>query len=551
MKAAILARSSELDREGDRVDAQVDECAAWAAGHGYTVEPGHVFTEVDISGRLDPELRGALQQAWSLLATGAVDAIIVRDYSRLGRRLDTAQLVQNSRAHGRGIIFVRVPATDDKLGQMITDGAFGLISAVEALVIFDRTSRGRKRVMERGQLGSGGIPSYLCWSKELGYSLNEKTADHIRRAIYAYEAGEPVLKILSDGLMARPAFYSFIDNPALAGRRYCWPVDANPSGERKGWKNMRQVARRKIIREMAGKTIDEADAIARDAGMIVQEVPALIPWERWQGIIKLKAQRRATPPAHQTMGLPLQGRMTCALCGSTYVVSPTVAGKRLYIQCSRRLKARSIDIGRTRCLASPRFRYERVEQAVAQQIAEWVTNPDAIREAAEQYLSGLDADIARLEIAVGPVAEELKRARERRARYAKLWGDGDITDADWQKEREHCQREITRLEAQAEGVEDSRLELEFVKQRASEIRTLLAGGPFFSSPEARLLGQLQQHLVEKKLTAGDRATVAKALERYNVNLEIGREGIRMRAAILPDPVEISGVALKPSGRPAA
>jgi len=545
MKAAILARSSSLDREGDRIESQVSECLAWAEAHGYSVHPSHIFTEEDVSGRLDPELRGPLQQAWGLLTSGAIDAVIVRDYSRLGRRLDTAQLVQNARAYGRGFLFVRVPATEDRLGQTISDGAWGLISAIEAQVIFQRTSDGRRRSMQDGGLGCGDIPSYLRHNKAEGFKLDEEAAAVIRARLERYAAGESVINICAGAGIAPCQFYASMDSPALAGRRYIWPLDASPAGDgdRRAWKGQRARERHRILRSMLGKTIDEADALARSVGMIVQEVPALISWERWQKLIGRKAQRRRAPPAHRSLGLPFQGRMKCALCGANFIFELGSNGRHTHLECSRRRKSRSIDVGLPRCNA-PRFRYEPVEQAVAAQIAEWATSPDAIRESARRYLASLDAERARLEAACGPTAGLLDKLRAKRGRYAKLWADGDITDAEWQKERERCDREIQRLEAQAEGTEETRQELAFVEGRADDIRKLLKGD-FATSRDARLFEQLHK-FVGRRLEAGQRATLKRALERYNVQLLLGPEGVRITAAVLPEAIEISGDSLSPS-----
>ncbi len=551
MRAAILARSSSLDREGDRIESQVDECQAYAAARGYTVSPAHVFVEDNVSGRLDPVLRGPLQAAYGLLEAGDVQAIIVRDYSRLGRRLDTGQLVANSRQHGEGFIFARVPATEDKLGQMISDGAWSLISAIEAQVIFQRTSDGRRRSLEAGGVGCGDIPSYLHYSKTEGYRIDEEAAAPIRARLEAYERGESVVSICADADITTCQFYQSLDSPALAGRRYVWPLDPNPNqgnGDRRVWKRQRARERRRILRSMLGMTVDEADALARSAGLLKQEIPALVSWERWQGIVKLKAQRRRAPPAHRSLGMPFQGRMKCALCGANFVFSMGVNGRNTYLECSRRRKNRSVDQGVPKCTC-PRFRYDAVEQAVAKQIAEWITNPDAIREAGEQYLADLDADIARLEIALGPVAGQLDKLRAKRARYAKLWGDGDISEEDWQRERERCDREIQRLEAQAEGTEETRGELEFVKSRADDIRRLLKGD-FATSREAKLFEQLHK-FVGRRLEAGQRSTLMRALERYDVKLLLGPEGVSITAAVLPEAIDVGGLDLSPSRWPPA
>ncbi len=548
IKAAILARCSSSDPKDDRIDSQVAACRAYAEANGYTVNPAHVFAEENVSRRLDPALRGALQQAWTLLETRAVDAIIVRDYTRLGGRLDTAQLLENARAYGKGIILVQTPAPEDKMGRLITMGAWGMISALEPLIVFGRTARGRRESMQRGGLGCGGIPPYMSYTKTGGFRLDEEKAAPIRRMLDDYEAGKSVTEIAAEAGIPRVAFYAILNQPIIAGRRYIWPLDDNPNPDLgRAWKNQRTHERYQILRGMYGKTVDEADALARENGLLVQEVPELIPWHRWQRLLRQKARNRVVHPARTTLGLPLQSRMRCTVCGSAYIAAVSTDRQRTYVECVRRKKSHSIDLKRARCDA-PRFRYEPLEAAVAKQIAEWISSPDAVRQAAESYLEGLDADTARLETALGPTANQIEKLRARRGRYHQSWLEGESTEAEWHKERDRLDREIRRLEEQAEGTEETRQELAFVKGRADEIRQLLKGN-FATSSDARLLTRLHE-FIGKTVAAGQREALRKALERFDVRLLLGPDGIRMTAAILPDAIDLGGsTSLLSSGRP--
>src|SRR5712691_1932136 len=99
MNAGIVARLSNEDR-GDSLDAQVEECRSWTAAKGYTVAAQHVWIEDDVSGSLSPVDRPVLKRALGALSSGQVQVLVLRDLDRLGRRLDTAQLIEEHQRYG-------------------------------------------------------------------------------------------------------------------------------------------------------------------------------------------------------------------------------------------------------------------------------------------------------------------------------------------------------------------------------------------------------------------------------------------------------------------
>jgi hypothetical protein len=552
-KAAVVARSSGGDTEGDRVQAQVDECLKWAKANGYSVTPSHVFREENVSGRLDPDLRGPLQAAWTLLEGHKVDALIVRDYSRLGRRLDTAQLVQNSRAYGQGIVFVRTPPVDDPVGQAVQDGAWGLLSALEAQIIFQRTSGGRRRSMENGGVGAGKLPFWLRHDKEAHeIVLVEEKATEFRAIVDAYLDGVPATDLAARAGVADPgAIYNWIDNTVLAGRRYVWPVDVNPvSGNKEGtrrWKRDRERRRKEVVDRVATMSIEDADALAESIGLVVQEVPAIYSWEEWQGIVAQKRRRRVRHVPHGSLGLPLQKRATCAICGSAYIVDQGGSRKTRFFICLRRKTWKAKQLKVPVCKDSPRLRYDDVERAVADKVRELLSEPEVLRREGERYLGTLEGRIKELEAALGPTEDELRKLTLKRERLAVAWTEGDLSDTTYQREKDKTQREIERLEAQAADTEETRKLLEATQQQADDIRELLANGFKIELGEEDTLTYDVAYGSGEVLGGEASVKLATALDRIKAHITVAPDGIELEAALLPRPVAV-GTELSPSAR---
>ena len=74
--------------------------------HGYRIVNDVV--ENGVSGGLAVEQRPQLWNAIEKLRSGHIQALIIRELDRLGRRLDTAALIEELSSYGDGVLFVAV-----------------------------------------------------------------------------------------------------------------------------------------------------------------------------------------------------------------------------------------------------------------------------------------------------------------------------------------------------------------------------------------------------------------------------------------------------------
>ena len=91
MTAAVYARIARFDlTEHNSLEEQADMDCEFARKLGYSVPEGYIFSE-QASG-LDPE-RSKLLSLLDLVDSGRVDAVIVRDPSRLSRDISTLLMI--------------------------------------------------------------------------------------------------------------------------------------------------------------------------------------------------------------------------------------------------------------------------------------------------------------------------------------------------------------------------------------------------------------------------------------------------------------------------
>ncbi len=149
MRAAIYARYSSENQRPESIEDQINSCRKLAAARGYSVEPGHVFTDEATSGA-----RSDRKGLVSLLAAAkdkAFEVVLVDDLSRLARdNLLMLSTIAELHFHGLKVVSVAdgldTGDSEAKLGIQIR----GIFNELQLEDLRKKTLRGQFGQKQRG-----------------------------------------------------------------------------------------------------------------------------------------------------------------------------------------------------------------------------------------------------------------------------------------------------------------------------------------------------------------------------------------------------------------
>lgn len=220
-------------------------------------------------------------------------------------------------------------------------------------------------------------------------------------------------------------------------------------------------------------TPEEADTIAERHEMIVQQVPALISWERFaeiqQRLISMGGAQRGRPPLER---LPLQGRVKCSIHGLSYTPERSTSSGHpgsIHGECTARRGINARKYGP--CREVPRIpwiedtrRSRSLVSLVSEAVERALRSPEAITRAVGDSMAQITHEIDQLESATSGIGEEIDRLREKKGRLALLWADGDVPDAVWQEEKARLDKRIAEVERKAQSAASELQRLASLKQ---------------------------------------------------------------------------------------
>jgi len=517
--AVICARVSSEDPHQERLDDQLAECRKWAEEHGY-----RIVTEVvenGVSGGLAVEERPQLSKAIEQLRAGHIQALITRELDRLGRRLDTAALVEELSAYGDGVQFVRQPRLDDPEAEIIQTGLGGLMARLERQRIYRRTSQGRNRRAREGKSTIGLLPSWLRVIDN-EFVLVDDDARRVTSILseFGRVGGYTLAK---DQGMNPSSIMHILNNPAVAGRRYVSELPSKAVG-----KSERQRLRRAALREIClATTPEEADAIADRHSMILQKVPALISWERFADIqmrlLQMGGAQRGRPPKER---LPLQGRIRCAIHGLAYTPHRPSTGV-IHAECTARRGHNARQYGK--CV-TPRLpwmedtrRSTSLVGLVRSALERALETPAAIERATNDYIGTLEEQVDKLESEAGHADGEVEKLTTKLERISLLWADGSISDEAFQGEKRRIEnhlrqaKDLVRLEADC---------LRALANARQSLRLAAAARPIGLRPGVTFVNM------------NDENEFNEFIERFNVRIIVEQSRIRVEGLVPFDDIPL-------------
>ena len=460
-----LSRDDELQGESNSISNQKQMLEDFARRNGLP-NPTH-FTDDGISGtRFDrPGFLAMMEE----VEAGRVEAIVIKDMSRLGRDyLKVGQVMEVLRQRG-----VRLIAINDGVDSLKGDDDFTPFRNIMNEFYARDTSRKIRSVfkskgMSGKHLTGTVIYGYLWDEKREHWLVDEEAAEVVRRifslTLEGYGPYQIACKLSADR----------IEIPVVHLARFNEGVNrSKPVKDPYGWGSSTIVNILKK-REYLGHTINfktrkhfkdkKSHYVSEDEWTIFENThEAIIDQQTFDLVQKIRSNVRRYPNGWGEAA-PLTGLLYCADCGSKMYVHRTNNGKRIsQYTCSNYTK---VPCG-TLCLTQHRINESAVLTLVSdtlRAIAEYSRNDrtEFIHTVQETQVAQQSADISKKR---RRLATAQKRAGELEKLICKIYEDNALgklpdtrykaLDAQYAKEQDTLEIEIAELEKAVTGYEQS------------------------------------------------------------------------------------------------
>ena len=460
-----LSRDDELQGESNSISNQKQMLEDFARRNGLP-NPTH-FTDDGISGtRFDrPGFLAMMEE----VEAGRVEAIVIKDMSRLGRDyLKVGQVMEVLRQRG-----VRLIAINDGVDSLKGDDDFTPFRNIMNEFYARDTSRKIRSVfkskgMSGKHLTGTVIYGYLWDEKREHWLVDEEAAEVVRRIFSLTLEGYGPYQIASKLSADR------IEIPVVHLARFNEGVNrSKPVKDPYGWGSSTIVNILKK-REYLGHTINfktrkhfkdkKSHYVSEDEWTIFENThEAIIDQQTFDLVQKIRSNVRRYPNGWGEAA-PLTGLLYCADCGGKMYVHRTNNGKRIsQYTCSNYTK---VPCG-TLCPTQHRINESAVLTLVSdtlRAIAEYSRNDrtEFIHTVQETQVAQQSADIAKKR---RRLAAAQKRARELEKLICKIYEDNALgklpdaryraLDAQYAKEQDALEIEIAELEKAVTGYEQS------------------------------------------------------------------------------------------------
>ena len=460
-----LSRDDELQGESNSISNQKQMLEDFARRNGLP-NPTH-FTDDGISGtRFDrPGFLAMMEE----VEAGRVEAIVIKDMSRLGRDyLKVGQVMEVLRQRG-----VRLIAINDGVDSLKGDDDFTPFRNIMNEFYARDTSRKIRSVfkskgMSGKHLTGTVIYGYLWDEKREHWLVDEEAAEVVRRifslTLEGYGPYQIACKLSADR----------IEIPVVHLARFNEGVNrSKPVKDPYGWGSSTIVNILKK-REYLGHTINfktrkhfkdkKSHYVSEDEWTIFENThEAIIDQQTFDLVQKIRSNVRRYPNGWGEAA-PLTGLLYCADCGGKMYVHRTNNGKRIsQYTCSNYTK---VPCG-TLCLTQHRINESAVLTLVSdtlRAIAEYSRNDrtEFIHTVQETQVAQQSADISKKRMRL---AAAQKRAGELEKLICKIYEDNALgklpdarykaLDAQYAKEQDALEIEIAELEKAVTGYEQS------------------------------------------------------------------------------------------------
>ena len=461
-----LSRDDELQGESNSISNQKQMLEDFARRNGLP-NPTH-FTDDGISGtRFDrPGFLAMMEE----VEAGRVEAIVIKDMSRLGRDyLKVGQVMEILRQRG-----VRLIAINDGVDSLKGDDDFTPFRNIMNEFYARDTSRKIRSVFKsKGMSGkhlTGTVIYGYLWDEKREHWLVDEEAAAVVRHIFALamEGCGPyqIAAKLSEEKIEMPAVHlarygEGVNKNKTFADIYCWSASTIVEilKKREYLGHTVNFKTRKHFKDKKSHYVDE-----NEWTIFENTHEAIIDQETFDNVQRIRGNARRYPDGFGEAH-PLTGLMYCADCGGKMYVHRTYNGKRIpQYTCGQYGK---YPIG-SRCPTQHRIKAEAVLTLIADMlraIAEYSRNDRAefIRTVQETQAAQQTADISKKR---KRLAAAQKRAGELEKLICKIYEDNALgklpdaryaaLDAQYAKEQDALNDEIAELEKAVTGYEQSR-----------------------------------------------------------------------------------------------
>ena len=461
-----LSRDDELQGESNSISHQKQMLEEFARRNNLP-NPRH-FTDDGVSGtRFDrPGFLAMMEE----VEAGRVEAIVIKDMSRLGRDyLKVGQVMEILRQRG-----VRLIAINDGVDSLKGDDDFTPFRNIMNEFYARDTSRKIRSVfkskgMSGKHLTGTVIYGYLWDEKREHWLVDEEAAEVVRRIFSLTMEGYgpyQISKLLSEAKVEIPAvhlarFDEGVNRTKPVKDPYGWGSSTIVSilKKREYLGHTVNFKTRKHFKDKKSHYVDESEWT-----IFENTHEAIIDQETFDNVQRVRGNARRYPDGFGE-AYPLTGLMYCADCGGKMYVHRTYNGKRVpQYTCGQYGK---YPIG-SLCPTQHRIKAEAVLTLIADMlrtIAEYSRNDRAefIRTVQETQAAQQTADISKKR---KRLAAAQKRAGELEKLICKIYEDNalgklpdaryEALDAQYAKEQDTLNAEIVELEKAVTGYEQSR-----------------------------------------------------------------------------------------------
>ena len=461
-----LSRDDELQGESNSISNQKQMLEDFARRNGLP-NPTH-FTDDGISGtRFDrPGFLAMMEE----VEAGRVEAIVIKDMSRLGRDyLKVGQVMEILRQRG-----VRLIAINDGVDSLKGDDDFTPFRNIMNEFYARDTSRKIRSVFKsKGMSGkhlTGTVIYGYWWDEKREHWLVDEEAAAVVRHIFALamEGCGPyqIATKLSEEKIEMPAVHlarygEGVNKNKTFADIYCWSASTVVEilKKREYLGHTVNFKTRKHFKDKKSHYVDESEWT-----IFENTHEAIIDQETFDNVQRIRGNARRYPDGFGEAH-PLTGLMYCADCGGKMYVHRTYNGKRIpQYTCGQYSK---YPVG-SLCATQHRIRADAVLTLIAdtlRAIAEYSKNDRAefIRTVQETQAAQQSADISRKR---KRLTTAQKRAGELETLICKIYEDNalgrlpdaryEALDAQYAKEQDALHAEIAELEKSVMGYDQSR-----------------------------------------------------------------------------------------------
>ena len=457
MRCVVYCRvSSDRQREAHTIGSQRDLLVAYAEAAGWSV----VAVEEDdgVSGEIEPWARPGMARALDRVRKRAVDVLLVIDIDRISRDSNNIAfgiVRRDLREHGVRLATPRGLLDLDSPEQRLQQDILAALASFERHKILERTIRGRKNAVLRGERPLAKPPIGYRWNDEAGaVEIAEAEAPTVRA----------VFRLAAEGRCAQAIERELKARGLKSGRT---------EGGRATFLIRRTITR--MVRRQDYWTGHWQAQEKWDPNFLV-DVPPLVDRDTWVAANVTLDGRKQAPKRPVVDEYLLRGFARCAHCGRKMRAQTSGKGGRYY-RCEHASRAPP---NGERCPTRTGIRAVDVDRLVWDYVARMVREPGALRAEVERAVDAESGPTESSSHVRRRIDAELAALAEERARVLRLARKGTITDdeldaelADIDRQRAPLVNRLELVKIRESGQHEQRAQLSAVEDLLAQMRAVI------------------------------------------------------------------------------